>query len=400
LKTFSLFICLTFSHSCLAFYEWQNSNNSAELRGLFRISGIMMNNPEDIYFYTNKRASGTALFTRLMLNGKQGNALRYEAHINQSYIPENLLTSTQVQPGIERSSKPEWSYSNRNFSHIAFDRLNFRWSKNNVDITLGRQAINLATTFYFSPNDFFAPFAAQDFYRVYKPGVDAVRAEIRISDLSQLDVISVAGYKPFAKSITGWSKKPDSDRLSSLLRFSSTIKDYDWSIITGKVRNIKILGASFQGELFDWLGLRIAGHHARPDEPLLKNYNEFTIGLEHRWENTLEARLEVFYHGNGSDTTSNYATMATDTPYLARRYSAFSLGYELTPLLNAQALLITNHIDQSKLLSLYFSYSVSDESELAVNISTTYGKKPTGIPVTSEFGAYPDSVQIEFRYYF
>lgn len=400
MKTFTLFIFLVFSHSCLAFYEWQNSNNSAELRGLFRASGITMNNPEDVFFYTNKRASGTAIFTRLMLNGKQGHALRYEAHINQSYIPANLLTSRQAQPGIERSSKPEWSYSNQNFSHIAFDRLNMRWSKNNIDITLGRQAINLATTFYFSPNDFFAPFAAQDFYRVYKPGIDAARAEIRINDLSQLDLIHVLGYKKNPGSATGWSGKPDTGRQSSLIRFSSVYNDFDWSLIAGNVRNERIIGASLQGEVFGWLGIRISGHHARPDNALLKSHNELTIGLEHRWESTLDARLEIFFHGNGADDQNLYSIASSDNPYLAKHYSAFSLGYEITPLLTGQALLITNHTDYSKLFSLYFTYSLADESELAFSINLTSGKKPTSLSLTNEFGAYPDSAQIEFRYYF
>lgn len=400
MKLFTLIICLTFSQSSPAFYTWQKSGNHGELSGLFRASINAANNPEETFFYTNKQASGTTLFSRLMLEGKHGTTLAYQTHLEQSYIPGKLLTSKQTLRGIERSAKPEWSYNNPSFSHLAFDRLNLRWSSNTTDITLGRQAINLATTFYFSPNDFFAPFAAQNFYRVYKPGVDAARAEIRISELSQLDLISVLGYKTDLNSITGWSEKPDSDRLSSLVRFSSTYKDFDWSIITGKVRQQKIFGVSLQGELFDWLGIRIAGHYAKPDNTLLRNHHELTIGIEHRWENTLDARLEYFYHGIGSDSIANYTSSTQDNPYLARHYSALSLGYELTPLLIAQSLLITNHVDQSQLLSLYFTYSLSDESELAINITTPFGEKPVGPQLISEFGIYPRSAQIEFRYYF
>ena len=110
-------------------------------------------------------------------------------------------------PDVERSSALEWSLSESNYIHTAIDRLNIHWIKDRVDIIAGRQPINLATTFYFTPNDFFAPFAAQTFYRVYKPGVDALRTEVRLGELSQLSLICALGYSPEKGSANGLERK-------------------------------------------------------------------------------------------------------------------------------------------------------------------------------------------------
>jgi hypothetical protein len=45
--------------------------------------------------------------------------------------------------------------------------------------------------YYFTPNDFFASYAAQTFYRSYKPGVDAARLDWQWSELSQISLMTV-----------------------------------------------------------------------------------------------------------------------------------------------------------------------------------------------------------------
>jgi len=155
------------------------------------------------------------------MQAQVGKHLSFEVNVYQTHIPPSLV-SPQIDFGasldVERSSALEWSFSDDNYEHLAIDRLNFRVSGNHFDLIIGRQPINLATTFYFTPNDFFAPFAAQSFYRVYKPRVDAVRAEVRLGDLSQLSLISVLGFTPDPDSDTGWERR--ARERSSLLHWS------------------------------------------------------------------------------------------------------------------------------------------------------------------------------------
>jgi hypothetical protein len=279
-----------------------------------------------------------------------------------------------------------------------------QWTGLTVDIILGRQPVNLATTFYFSPNDFFAPFAAQTFYRVYKPGVDALRLEVRLGDLSQLSLISVLGYRPDQASDTGWGSRPDSSRTSYVGRISTNLNNFEWALVAGDLAEADILGGSFQGELFKWLGVRAEGHVAWPDSSGQDPHGELAMGIEHRWENSLDMRLEYFYHGSGFAAAAGYASGASlnsgQGSYLGRHYSALGIGYEFTPVLTGQMALIGNLTDNSLLSSINAVYSLSNESEISVTIAAPSGRKPDGLNIRSEFGLYPCSLNIEWRWYF
>lgn len=401
MKWIALLALMLFPQSVGAFYSWQSEDDSGETRGLFRLYGSAYENRTSTV--AKKRDAGLAMIARLLVDGKLGSHLGFEANLYQTYIPKTLFSGSYVQLEVERSAQLERSFSNDDYIHLAFDRLNLNWSQGRLDFRVGRQPVNLATTFYFTPNDFFAPFAAQTFYRVYKPGVDAARAEIMLGDLSQLSLISVLGYGQDYSSQTGWSNGADYSRTSTVARLTTVVYDFEWAALAGQVRNINIVGGSIQGELFKWLGIRAEGHVAIPEDSSTDRYNNLTIGLEHRWENSLEARVELFYNGCGANKVAGYSTKTLSTcgsSYPADRYVAVGLSYELTPLLFGQTLLISNLVDQSRLISFNATYSLSDESELVFNINLPDGEKPAGATVKSEFGGYPVSVNLETRIYF
>jgi len=340
-----------------------------------------------------------------MVDGGIGEKWRFEFNAYQTYIQKSLQVSQNTRDlslSTERSSLFEHNFSNNNYMHFAIDRFALRWSNQILDLTIGRQAINLATTFYFTPNDFFAPFAAQTFYRLYKPGVDALRAEVNLGDFSQISWISVLGYKADLNRDTGWSNEPDSHRASHLLLWSNVFGNFEGVLMLGRVVDKNVIGGALQGELFKWLGIRLEGHHGNSQHDSVGDYQQFSLGLEHRWENSLELRLELFYNGLGEYSVSHYraASTAGSVRYLARRYSALGASYDITPLLMGEALIISNLDDQSQLLSLNTVYSLSDESELVVNANIPFGSKPDNGRLKSEFGVYSKSVSMELRFYF
>ena len=394
----------TLSIPALAFYEWQSDDGSFDLSALVRGFGIVYENPENQFFYEDKSDAGAAAIARLIMVARADKHLGFEVNAYQTYIPTSMasrLGSLGTPLDVERSSALEWSFSDDDYVHLAIDRLNISWSYNRLDLIAGRQPINLATTFYFTPNDFFAPFSAQAFYRVYKPGVDAVRAEVRLGNLSQLSLISVLGYERESDSDTGWSRDPDWNRTSYVGRISTIFRDFEWALLGGVVREDDVIGGSLQGELFQWLGVRAEGYVADPNDS--QRYSELSLGIEHRWENSLNLRLEQFYHGNGADSVPYDITPTAaqgEIIYLGRYYTALGIGYEFTPLLNAEMLAIANLTDHSYLLSLNATYSLSDEAELAIDLGVPIGKKPEGNEIKSEFGLYPYSVRIEVRRYF
>lgn len=405
---FSVTILLaTLSVPASAFYEQSFDSGFIDLRGMVRGFGIAYENPEDNFFYENKSDSGVAAIARLLMQSQAGQHLGFEFNAYQTYIPSSLASyqgSMDTPLDVERSAALEWSFSDNEYIHLAIDRLNVRWAHNRLDFIVGRQPINLATTFYFTPNDFFAPFSAQAFYRVYKPGVDALRAEVRLGNLSQLSLINVFGYKYDPDSDTGWSSEPDSDRASYIGRISTVFRDFEWVLIGGVVRETNVICGSLQGEMFKWLGVRAEGHVADPDDSQKDSYSEVSVGVEHSWENSLYLRLEQFYHGSGASSVSDYSVTSSATrgesAYLGRNYTTIGVGYEFTPLLKSEMLAMTNLTDHSYLLSFNAIYSLSNEAELAFNLGVPIGKKPEGTEIKSEFGLYPYSVNIEVRHYF
>ena len=232
-----------FSVTSQAFYEHSKGDNYVEIRGLTRFAGSMAKYPENNIFYTDSNVSGLSEEARLLVNGGFAQNWRYEINLQQAYVNKSLLV-TSSRGGVERSSLAHQSFSNDDVLEVDLDRLNLRWSQGKIDMRLGRQAINLANTFYFTPNDFFAPFSAQTFYRVYKPGVDGLRLDYSSNELTQWSLISVLGYESDSGSDTGWSNSPDYYRTSYLARATTVWKDFQWIAMLGRVREDNIFAAS------------------------------------------------------------------------------------------------------------------------------------------------------------
>jgi len=396
-------LLLAFAQPAAAFYAWQGDDSSLEMRGLLRGSGLMLKNPDSQIYYNKRSVAGLAGSGRLMLNGGSGEHVTFELHAEQSYVPLELQTggsNLAVLRDTERSDLLDWSFDNKR-AHLLIDRLNVQYASSGLNVKIGRQPVNLAATFYFTPNDFFAPFAAQTFFRAYKPGVDAVRADIQLADLSQLSLITVLGYRADPASDNGWSNRVDTARNAYLARASAVFGDFELALLGGSVKKDVIVGGDFQGEVFDWLGIRGEGHMNFPHQAGLKRRVEVAVGLEHRWENTLTLRAEQFYHGGGAASVVGYGLPASSRSfYMARNYTALGADYELTPLLTGNLTAIHNWLDHSALFAIYALYSLGNESEFALSGTLASGRHPTGTTINSEFGLYGNSVSCEIRSYF
>jgi len=339
--------------------------------------------------YPASKKTVVAEATRLIAQGGIGESWGYEMNLFQSFP----LTDTITLPGIERANRLAWS---RGDLWVSVDSLYVEYHTPVVNIKMGRQPINLATTYFFTPNDFFAPFAATASYRVYKAGVDGIRADYSWDELSQVSYIGIAGYdeQDPPESTNGWGSY-QSNRNSSLIRVSTPIGKIEWSLMAGKVSGDTIIAGGFQGELPGSIGFR--GEANRRN---INNHweNQLVIGLDYRWQSELHLQGEIFFNGPGAAKVSDY--VVGSGTYLATRYLALGLNYPLTPLLSGGATLVHNMIDRSNILAFNATYSLSDEGELAVGLSIPTGDKPLGSSLITEFGASGASLVIEGRYYF
>lgn len=401
---FFLLLGLALPLTSHAFLQWQNEDTAVEIRGFARAVGVLANNANDDVLYEKDEILGAGVFGRLMLDA-QWTALSAEIHLVQNYLGDELRTGGSRFASfidIERSDGLQWRYSDGN-ADLVVDRLNVQYQQENLRLKLGRQPINLAATFYFTPNDFFAPFAAQTFFRTYKPGVDAARLDWQWSDASQLSLISVLDYPLDIEQPTGRKTSPDWSETAYLARASTLLDTFQWAALAGKIDGDDIVGFDVQGELFEWLGVRAEGHLRFADEDDIDRDAKLAIAFDHRWPNTFTARVEHLYQRSGANDRDDYSLSQLTNPnsfYLVRNYTALGGSYEFTPLLLGDAVWLYNHQDSSSLLALYSTYSLSDESELSVGLNIPMGKQPDNGQLKTEFGSFPLSLTMEYRIYF
>ncbi|MBV1873029.1 MAG: hypothetical protein KUG83_10825 [Gammaproteobacteria bacterium] len=276
------------------------------------------------------------------------------------------------------------------------DRLNLQYAHDGMGVTIGRQAINLASTFYFSPNDIFAPFGSSNFYRIYKPGVDAFRFNRDVGELGQFDLFLVTGNPSAMEGSVA-------DRGSLLIHYSNVLGNFEWSLMGGTVYEQAYAALGLQGELFNWLGVRAEGQLVNQDKPskneqmIVKSY---TVGLEHRWENSFDLRVEYYFNGYGKKQTifSIPELLANNSnnlsPYLGREYLAMGQGYQLSALTYLQFLWMFNVNNNAEIFYMDINHSLSNNTEF--NMSVSLPDKHA----SSEFSGLSRTLGVELRAYF
>ena len=354
---------------------------------MVRAGVAMTDTPALFPIYPESKKTVAAEATRLIAQGGVGENWGYEMNLFQSFP----LTDTITLPGIERANQLAWSSGDL---WVSVDSLYVEYHTPVVNVKMGRQPVNLATTYFFTPNDFFAPFAATASYRVYKAGVDGIRADYSWDELSQLSYIGIVGYATDLSTSNGWGDN-DTSRNTSLIRVSTPIGEFEWSLMAGKVSGDNLIAGGFQGELPGSIGFRGEGNRRELNGSW---ENQLVIGLDYRWDSELHLQGEIFFNGPGATTVSNY--VVGSAAYLANRYLALGLNYPLTPLLSGGATLVHNLIDRSNIIAFNATYSLSDEGELSMVLSMPTGDKPVGSSLLTEFGASGTSLVVEGRYYF
>ncbi len=378
------------AHSLLT---WESDDSWHELRGELRLLGLYLDNPDQPLLFDEPSNQGPSAIGRLLIDGGVGEQLGYSINIYQSYIAADL---SQNRLDVERSSQLEHAWDDEDYNRLALDQIYLSYRLPDIDFQLGRQPINLATAFFFSPNDLFAPFAAQSFYRIYKPGVDALRIEHDMGGLSRAGMIHVLGYSVDPGSDTGWSRGPSSERSSTLLTANFLWHQFEWSVMVGDHQRADLIGLALQGEWgVSGVGLRFEANRQQSDNTTA----QYTLGADYRWPNSLHLRGEFYINNIGATSISEYPQTPLQQPSLpmARRYLAFGTGYTFSPLINIDATLLGNRVDQSWLLAMNMGYSLSDEMDLSLTVTTPLDHSVPNYPLKSEYALSPTTVSIEVR---
>lgn len=391
-----------------AIYAYTQDDVNMALSGFVGTGGWAAKYPGTGLYEENSQAGWFGDF-RLLADYVDDESLSAKVNLleNVRKTPQTIFPSTgALKRDVERSALFYWQQhdSANTEAALVLDAAYVKYGNWNNEVTFGRQPISTTVTFFFTPNDFFAPFSANTFFRVYKPGVDAIRYEHKLKALSQLSVIGVLGYDTDFHSDSGWSNSPEWEKSSVLARITYTVGLFELGGLGGIVRETAVTGFSLQGELFDWLGIRTEGHYANSWSDTYESGLMTTLSLEHRYPSSLTVRIEYMFNGNGNESIEEAMAKISQgvsrQPYLGRHYTALDLTYEITPLLFGEMLFLRNWSDDSFTMSFNAVYSVSDESDLAVTLSLPGGEEPEEGTIQSELGSLPVQFSVEYRHFF
>lgn len=402
----AFFVCIPLPAN--AFYSTSQDDISFALGGFVGAGGYVAKYPGNGLYEKGSSIDWFGDF-RLLADVDNGDDLVAKINVLQNVrsTPDSLFAGNgQFARDAERSGYFYWQQhdSPNTQSAMVLDTAYIKYGNWSNEVTLGRQPVSTTVTFFFTPNDFFAPFSADTFFRVYKPGVDAVRYERKLKNLSQLSVIGVLGYERKLTEDSGWSNSPDWENSSLFARVTHTMGIFELGALGGVVRESAVTGFSLQGELFDWLGIRTEGHYANSWSEEYDSGLMATVSFEHRYPDSLTLRIEYMYNGYGEDTVQeallNNKQGVAGQKYLGLHYTALDLSYEITPLLFGEILFLRNWSDDSYSLSFNAVYSVSDESDLTMTLSLPGGTEPESGFIQSELGSMPIQFGLEYRHFF
>lgn len=341
---------------------------------------------------------------RLILDGDLPRRTNYEANLyldlsrGPASLGANTFQSASSFATPYRTRYLAWTFwrTGSVTGEMGVDRLRVEHDFGPVSLTVGRFPVNHSVTFLFTPNDFFAPFSATTLNKTYKPGVDAVRMDVGIGQLSDFEVLGVLGSD--AAGVPAWSQSAVTARLQTV------VAGFSGSVIGGKLAERWIVGGTLQGDI-KGVSLRAEGHLGLPDKdgdgrldgPL---YGQVSARIEYAWPwHNLTVGAEYAFFSDGAKAASDYLARATrfypdELPYLGRHYAGANLGIDLIPVLNLGVVGLVNAADGSGLTTVALTYNAANEVDLGLGLLAGWGRRPRvasdgALTLRSEFGTTP-----------
>ena len=289
------------------------------------------------------------------------------------------------------------------YSEARLDRFNFSFDAGSTSITIGRQPVTWGEGYFWPALDLFAPFAPEQIDRDYKSGVDTVKVNIPLGNLSELEFIG---------GILGNSMKRDGTA-GALLRWN--LGNVDLGFMGGTFHQDKVGGAFVSADVRG-TGIRgeISFTSSGDSLDLVRGRESFwrgSAGLLRQLTPTLTLTSEFAFNGYGADRPEDYALWYSsdrmrrgEVNGYGRYYWGTSLTRQLHPLLIGTFTSLVNFTDRSVLVTPSLAWSVSNNADILAGGELSVGeglREKNGEQVMgSEYGAVPATLFLALKMYF
>lgn len=306
------------------------------------------------------------------------------------------------------------------------DRLSVSGDIQSLTWTIGRQPITLGHGLGFTPMDLVNPFFPTTVDQEYKPGVDAVTADLFFGTSGKVSLITAYTDDVVLPDADDWSI----DGMVYALYAQHTLGRHDVGVLVGEVRGDEVFGltlATYAGPV----GIHSDVTYTLPVDPKAEDpFVRGVVGAMWTATEDLTITSELYHQTLGAADPDEYLTQLEGDRYrrgelwlVGTTYGSTSLTYQLTPLVHGSATVIGNLADGSALVAPGLTVSVSDEVQMVVGGFVGLGERPdevsvtdllnpnTGFPlqgeslnsalgVNDEFGFYPSSAHVQLKAYF
>lgn len=279
-----------------------------------------------------------------------------------------------------------------NSAHIEqnLDRLMWVNYFSAADLYVGRQTINLGTARFVSPIDIFQPNTPDALISDYGPGVDAIRSQVMLGDLSSLDFGKVFGQTTTQEA--------------TFVRLKSNFKATDWSATYVLLDEKQIISVGIEtavGQYGIWQELANLSNSIETRQDW-----RWSLGFDITIANYL-SQFEYHFNQAGASSTEKYLTNAQSDPFyeqgaiglLGQHYLTSSFVWLDGARSSHDLSIMYNLTDQSALIMAGFGWSFSENFDLIASVNIPLGESPiyvdSELVASSDFGSYP--VSFEFQ---
>jgi hypothetical protein len=314
-----------------------------------------------------------------------------------------------------------WIEKTDQAANYYIDRANIKFSVQDLDIRFGRLAVGFGKPFFWNLFDYYgSPYLNQE----YKAGIDALRIDKAISSFSginlvinQQKILTQSGSYLENNATQSYQRLGSKEAMGLLLRGYTTVKDTDYALLYKREPEGHRVGIELDGEIgsvnfydeitYLWGSEEISMPGSYQGN-LLNNYLMNVLGVNYRFDNSLQITAEHLFNGIGDSNNLD----ASDIRYkngvstsLNDHLSGVSLSYEFNPLLVGRYDSKLAWEDSSQQHNFSFIRSITDNVDLIAGGQINIGDRPNGDNwqnpnIQSEFGRLTNSFYFELKCYF
>ena len=409
----------------LVFFPFKSfaQDSSIDVSGSIQTGYNLYDNYSFAPYFDKNITQDFSSVARIIIEGDSRDKYSYELHAVQAYNYSNINTGITDRDTsmLVVDYGDNWIKKSDQSAHYYLDRANVKFAVEDLDIHFGRLAVSFGKPLFWNLFDYYgSPYLNQE----YKAGIDALRLDKAISNFSGVNmvinkrkILTQSGSYLENSAVQSYQWLGLEEEVGLLLRGYTTIKDTDYALLYKREPEGHRIGIEVDGEMgsvnfydeitYLWGSEKISMPGSYQGN-LLKNYLMNVLGVNYRFNNSLQIIAEHLFNGIGDSDNldaSNIRYKNGVSTSLNDHLSGVSLSYEFNPLLVGQYDARLAWDDSSHQHNFSFVQSITDNVDFIAGGQINIGDRPNGTNwqnpnIQSEFGRLSDTFYLELKCYF